>query len=160
MKNCVSHIPCSKKQARLFANRILSLISPADIRFESDLKFVAANYTYFQIPYWHQLSTTILYFKLHNFCPGISDLHLFLLLLYFSRFEGIASCFQLYFYCWIPLRDWKRNSNFDLNLWSLQGKLDLRNLITRKQIIQEMLLTDDWDTGYWKLWKKYQFKFS
>ena len=55
-------------EARLFVNRICSVISPADIRIESDLKFGSANYTYFEIPYWHQLSTTVLYFKLHNFC--------------------------------------------------------------------------------------------
>ena len=39
-------------------------------------------------------------------------------------------------------------------------KFVVRNLITRKQIIQEMHLTDDWDTRYEKLWKKYQLNFS
>ena len=45
------------------------MINHADTRIESDLKFVAANYAYFEIPYWHQLSTTVLYFKLYMNLP-------------------------------------------------------------------------------------------
>ena len=45
------------------------MINSADIRIESDLKFVAANYAYFEIPFWHQLSTTVLYFKLYMNLP-------------------------------------------------------------------------------------------
>ena len=45
------------------------MINPADIRIESDLKFGSANYAYFEIPYCHQLSTTVLYFKLYMNLP-------------------------------------------------------------------------------------------
>ena len=76
------------------------MISPADIRIKSDRKFDSANYAYFEIPYWHQLSTTVLYFKLYMILPWYFRLAFVpavaVLLL---RFEGIAGCFQLYFYC-------------------------------------------------------------
>ena len=79
------------------------------------------------------------FIKVWRYCGLFSAL-----LLLLNSLRGLKKKFKLY---------------FDLNFWSLQGKLDFRNLITGKQIIQEMLLTDDWDI-YQKLWKKYQFNFS
>ena len=73
------------------------------------------------------------FIKVWRYCGLFSAL-----LLLLNSLRGLKKKFKLY---------------FDLNLWSLQGKLDFRNLITRKQIIQEMLLTDDWDT-YKKIMKK------
>ena len=64
---------------------------------------------------FHISINLVLLYCILNFiwiCPGIAVAVVLLLLRYFSRFEGIAGCFQLYFYCWIPLGDWKRNSNF------------------------------------------------
>ena len=161
MKNCVSHIPCSITRPDCLRTAFFHW----SVQLILDLSLI-----------WNLLLLIILIFRFHI---GINLVLLYCILNFIISALVFQTCIcscccctfiKVWRYCELfsalllllnSLRGLKKKYKlyFDLNFWSLQGKLDFRNLITGKQIIQEMLLTDDWDT-YQKLWKKYQFNFS
>ena len=111
---------------------------------------------------FHIVINLVLLYCILNFiwiCPGIAVAVVLLLLLYFSRFEGIAGCFQLYFYCWIPFR-LKKKFKFCFKFVVALRKIRLWKLNNTETNHPRNVLNGWLRHPLLKIMKKYQFNFS